>query len=53
LFDQHIKLCLDENVYIYSTQGQASLTAVTDVIKESVWFIIVCSFFTASRVKFL
>jgi len=34
-------------------QVQAALTAVTDVIKESVWFIIVYCFFTAGSAKFL
>jgi len=34
-------------------QVQAASTAVTDVIKESVWFIIVYCFFTVGDVKFL
>ena len=32
---------------------QAALTAVTDIIKESVWFIILYCFFTVGRAKFL
>ena len=42
---------LDGNVY--SAQGQASLTAMTDVIKEAFWFLIVYCFFTVGGVKFL
>jgi len=39
---------------IYITQGQATLTAVTDLIVESVWwFIIVHCFCTVGSVKFL
>ena len=39
---------------VYSTQGQATLNAVTDVISESAWwFIIVYCFFTVGSVKFL
>jgi len=34
-------------------QVQAALTAVTDVIKESVWFIFVCCFFTVGSAEFL
>ena len=34
-------------------QVQAASIAVTDVIKESVWFIIVYSFFTVGSVEFL
>jgi len=55
IFIQHIKklyeVGLDGNVY--HTQGQAALTAVTDVIKDSVWFIIIDCFFTVGSVKFL
>jgi len=32
-------------------QGQAALTAVTGVIKESAWFIIVSCFFTVGSVN--
>jgi len=41
---------LDGNVC--SAHRQAALTAVTDVIKESVCLIIVCCFFTVGSVKF-
>jgi len=34
-------------------QVKAASTAVTDVIKEFVWFIIVYCFFTVGSVKFL
>jgi len=34
-------------------QVQAALTAVTDIIKESVWFIIVYCFFIVGSMKFL
>jgi len=34
-------------------QVQAALNAVTDITKESVWFIIIYCFFTAGTVKFL
>jgi len=37
---------------VYSTHGQATLTAVTDVIQSVWWFIIVYCFFTVSSVKF-
>jgi len=46
-FIQHTKNCevdLDGNVY--STQGQAVSIAMTNVIKESAWFITVYCFFT-------
>jgi len=51
----HIKLHSEVGLHgnICSTQGQAALTAATDVIKESVWFIIVYCFFAVSGVKFL
>jgi len=32
---------------------QAALTALTDVMKDSVWFIIVYCFFTVGSVKYL
>jgi len=38
---------------IYSTQTQTALTAVADVIKDSVWFIAVYCFFSVDSVKFL
>ena len=47
----HNEIGLDRNVC--SAQGQAALNAVTDVTKESVWFIIVYCFFTVSSVKYL
>ena len=34
-------------------QVQAALNAVTDITKESVWFIIIYCFFTVGTVKFL
>jgi len=34
-------------------QVKASLNAVTDILKESVWFIIIYCFFTVGSVKFL
>ena len=56
LFFQYIKMLpndvgLDGNVC--SRQGQAALTALTDVLKESVWVIIVCCFFTVGSGEFL
>jgi len=36
-----------------ATLSISCLTAVTDVIKESVWFLIVFCFFTVGSVKFL
>ena len=46
----HNDVGLDGNAYV--KQGQAALTAVTDVIKESVWFIIVYCFFTVGSVTY-
>jgi len=37
---------------VYSMQRQVALTGVTDVIKESVWFITVYCFFTVGRWDF-
>jgi len=34
-------------------QVKAALNAVTDITKESVWFIIICCFFTVRTEKFL
>jgi len=39
--------------YHHNLQVQATLTAVTDAIKESVWFTIVYCFFTVGSAKFL
>ena len=39
--------------YRSNLQVQGALTAVTDVIKESVWFILVYCFFTVGSEKFL
>ena len=36
-----------------NVQVQAALTAVTDIIKESVWFMIVYCLFTVGSAKFL
>jgi len=47
----HHQVGLDGRVH--STQGHAALTAVTDIKKESVWFVIVYCFCTAGSVKFL
>jgi len=47
----HNELGLNGNVY--STQLQAALPAVIDVIKESVSFIIIICFFTVGSVIFL
>jgi len=49
----HSEVGLDGNVY--SKQRQAALAAVTDtdVLEESVWFIIVYGFFIVGDVKFL
>jgi len=38
---------------VYSTPRQTALIAVTDVIKESVLFTVVCCFFAIGIVKFL
>jgi len=38
---------------VYNMQGQAALSAATDVIKEYVWFINVICFFTVGSMKFL
>jgi len=46
LFIKHIKKLHNEvglDGHVYSTQGQAVLIAVTEVMKESAWFISVYS----------
>jgi len=48
LFIQHLK-----NGNVCSTPAQVALTAVTDVIKESVLFIFIYCFFKVGSVKFL
>jgi len=46
----HNEVGLDGNVY--STKRQAAITAVNDVIEESVWFVIVYYFFAVGCEKF-
>jgi len=45
------RITMSKNVY--NMQGQAALSAATDVIKEYVWFINVICFFTVGSMKFL